>query len=373
MPTNREYERPPSGRDSSEQQLGRRDALKLLAAVAVPPTAVQALLAQQAAVPGTSLNQNPAPLKLVRTIPLPSIQGDFDHFAVDLQGDRLFLAEEDHQTVEVFDLRIFKSIHTIPGFKRPHWLLYLPESNELWVTDDDGTCKAFKTDSYQLVKTVKLGLGTDCISYDPVTKYLYVAYGGRAAKAHAAWIAIIDTKTAEHLADIRINAARLEGMVIDDATKRLFVNITSKDEIGVIDLEKRSLVATWPLDLEGDANVPMRLDAADRRLFVATRTPARLIVVDTESGKVICHLGTGMDADDIFYDAANKRIYVSCGEGFAEVFQQRDPDHYASLARIPTGARARNSFFVPELSLYFVPVPQSGSQDAAIQVYRPQS
>ena len=318
--------------------------------------------------------QESAPLRLVHTIPLPGIQGDFDHFAVDLQGRRLFLAEEDHHTVEVFDLRTYKATHSIPGFARAHWLLYLPASNELYVTDGPaGAVKIFKADSYRLLKTIKLGPGADCIAYDPVTRYLYVAYGGRAAHSNSSLIAIIDTTTGEHLRDIQIAAVRIEGMAIDGATKRLFVNIASKDEIGVIDLTRCKLLKIWSLALEGDANVPMTLDEADHRLFVATRTPAQFIVVDTRSGKIVSNLSTGMDADNIFCDARHKRIYVSCGEGFIEVYEQQDGDHYRSIQEIPTGSRARNSFFVPELNLYFVPVPQNGDREARMLIYRAQS
>lgn|SRR5487761_92884 len=316
--------------------------------------------------------QQAAPLKLVQTIRTPGIEGHFDHFAVDLQGHRLFVAEEEHKSVQVFDLRTFKSIYSIPGFTKPHWLLYRPVSHELFVTDGDGTVKIFNADSYQLVKTVKLGLGTDCIAYDRAAKRLYVVYGGRAAGSHFSSIGIIDTTTGQHLGDIRVAAARLEGMEIDERTKRLFVNITSKEEVGVIDLKTRNLVATWPLDLAGDANVPMRLDGAGYRLFVATRTPAKFIVIDTDSGKVVCVFGTKMDADDISYDALNRRIYVSCGEGFVDVFRQRNPEHYAFLARILTRPGARNSLFVPQLRQYFVAVPQYEDQGAAIYVFRPQ-
>ncbi|MGH9325903.1 MAG: YncE family protein [Terriglobia bacterium] len=316
--------------------------------------------------------QQVTPLKLVQTIQVPGVEGHFDHFAVDLQGHRLFVAEEEHKTVQVFDVRTFKSIASIRGFTEPHWLLYQPESHELFVTDGDGTVKIFNASSYQRVKTVKLGLGTDCIAYDRTTKRLYVVYGGRDAASHSASIGIIDTTTGQHIGDIRIPAARIEGMDVDERTNRLFVNITSREEVGVIDLKTNRVVATWPLDLVGDANVPMRLDGADHRLFVATRTPAMFIAINTDTGKVISAFHINMDADDIFYDALNRRVYVSCGEGFVDVFQQRDPAHYAFLATIRTRPGARNSLFVPQLREYFVALPQYEGQGAAIWVFRPQ-
>src|SRR5258706_12269786 len=76
------------------------------------------------------------PLKLVATTPLPGFSGDFDHFALDLKGKRLFLTAEDHKTVEVFDLE-GKHLQRITGFGQPHAAPFLPDSNKLIVTDAD--------------------------------------------------------------------------------------------------------------------------------------------------------------------------------------------------------------------------------------------
>src|SRR5947209_20389011 len=75
------------------------------------------------------------PLKLVNSVDLPKYSGDFDHFAADITGNRLFLAAEDHGTLEVFDLSTSKWLKTIKGFEVPHSILYLPGSQEIFVTD----------------------------------------------------------------------------------------------------------------------------------------------------------------------------------------------------------------------------------------------
>jgi hypothetical protein len=74
----------------------------------------------------------------------------------------------------------------------------------------------------------------------------------------------------------------------------------------------------------------------------------------------------------MFFDTRRKRLYVTGGEGFIDVFQQRDADHYESLARIPTRPIARTSLFVPELDRYYVAVPRKDNQTAEIRVYEPQ-
>jgi hypothetical protein len=113
----------------------------------------------------------------------------------------------------------------------------------------------------------------------------------------------------------------------------------------------------------------MAFDETHHRLFVGFRKPARLIVFDTESGKVVANLESPGDADDIFYDSARQRIYISGGDGFVAIIQQQDADHYKTLAKIPTASGARTSLFVPELSRLYLAVPHRGAQRAEIRVY----
>src|SRR6266478_7517176 len=79
--------------------------------------------------------QDNPPLKLIATTPLPDLVGDLEFFAADVKGNRLFLCAEDGKTVEVFDLRTGKRIHSIKGFVAPHDVLILPDSNKFIVTD----------------------------------------------------------------------------------------------------------------------------------------------------------------------------------------------------------------------------------------------
>src|SRR5262249_6401110 len=101
----------------------------------------------------------------------------------------------------------------------------------------------------------------------------------------------------------------------------------------------------------------------------ATRNPARLVVLDTTSGKQVAVMNCSADADDTFYDQQNKRIYIAAGEGLIDVFQQQDGDHYQSLRKITTEPGARTGLFVPELHRFFLAVPHRGNQQAAVWVY----
>src|SRR3979411_2270284 len=109
--------------------------------------------------PPLSYAQKEAPLRLVQTIPLPDLkEGDFDHFAVDVAGNRMFLTAEANNAVVVMDLKANKLIHTIPDLDEPHSMLFLPAAKQLWVVAG-GAAKIFDTDSYALTETVKLTEG----------------------------------------------------------------------------------------------------------------------------------------------------------------------------------------------------------------------
>jgi NMD protein affecting ribosome stability and mRNA decay len=102
-------------------------------------------------------------LKLVQSTPLPELKdGDFDHFTVDLAGNRLFSTAEENEKVLVFDLKTNKLIHTIDGLKAPHSMLYRADLKKLFVVDGDlGELKIYDSESYKPAGSVKLREGAD--------------------------------------------------------------------------------------------------------------------------------------------------------------------------------------------------------------------
>jgi hypothetical protein len=92
--------------------------------------------------------------------------------------------------------------------------------------------------------------------------------------------------------------------------------------------------------------------------------------LDTETGKTITALDIVGDTDDLFYDAANRRIYVSGGEGRITIIHQENADVYSVLGEVATAPGARTSFLVPETGMLYVAVPHRGQQKAELRVFR---
>jgi DNA-binding beta-propeller fold protein YncE len=304
---------------------------------------------------------------------MPGFTGDFDHFGLDLKGGRLFLAAEDQKTVEVFDVHTGLRIHSIEGFGHPLTMAYLPETDRLVVTNGDTDDVALvDCKEYKIINTLKLGKGVDHSALDPITRYFYVESGTAPdGKSHS--ISIIDTKSFKIVGEIPgLSGDSNEGMIVDRAGKQLFVNLTGSDEVGVIDLTTRQMIARWPLP---DAHVAhaIALDEPNHRLFTATRKPPKFIVFNIDTGKVVTSLPCVGVNSDMSFDVARKRIYVT-GSDTASVFEQRDADHYEHIAEVPTAYRAKSSIFVPELKRLYVADSGKGKSDAklALQIFEVQ-
>jgi DNA-binding beta-propeller fold protein YncE len=321
----------------------------------------------------TAKAQEGAPLKLAHTIPLPGLKdGDFDHFAPDVDGHRLFLTGEENDKVLVFDTSTNQLIHTIEESKAPHAILYRGDLKKLFVVEGDASAvKVYDGDSYKPVSEIKVSIDADSIAYDPATQYLYVVNGGREAHTPYSLISVIDTNSSKKLRDIKINSNHVEAIVLEKSGPRMFMNITGNNAVGVMDRNKSALTATWPLPPGDKLNVAMALDEADHRLFVVTRNPGKLIVLDSDTGKVVTSVAAVGMVDDMVYDAKQKRIYVA-GDQFVDVFTQKDADHYDRLGRIPGSFRAKTGILVPELNRYYLAVPHHENQEAEVRVYEVQ-
>jgi len=304
---------------------------------------------------------DPPPLRLVQTIPLPGVQGRIDHLAVDVAGLRLFVAALGNNTVEVIDLKKGERIRSLPGFKEPQGVAYLPDTNTLAVANGgDGTVTLLDGTSREAKKTIVFGADADNLRYDPTRRRLYVGYGNGALGAY-------DLAKDGRLGDVTLDA-HPESFQLDVAAGRIFVNVASRQKVAVVGVDGNAVTATWPVSA-GSANYPMALDTVRHRLFVATRRPPHVAVFDTDTGRTVATLQADGDADDLFYDAARRRLYGCFGSGSVMVYAQDDPDHYRVTEKLPTASGARTGLFSAELRRLFVAVPRRANPTAEIRVF----
>jgi len=301
-------------------------------------------------------------LKLIATISLPNVSGRIDHLAFDPEHQLVFVAALGNNTVEVVDLMSKKVIHTIKNLDEPQGVLFIAENNSLIVANGgNGECDVFDAVSFQKLKTFKLSGDADNVRYDSTSKRIYVGYGNGG-------IAIIDAANFKQIADIRLSG-HPESFQLDKAAKRIYVNVPDEKQIEVIDLDKNTVIDSWKMT-EASSNFPMSLDEANHRLFIGCRHPAKLVVIDTRSGKPVTSIAIDSDVDDVFYDKTCEQIYLSCGGGSIDIIKQTDANTYSGNGNVSSYSGARTSLFIAERNLLIVASPSGLKRNTSLLVYK---
>ncbi len=284
-----------------------------------------------------------------------------DHLFVDSKSSRLFLANESNNTLDIVDLKKNQLLTQVAEQKAIHGVVYMPDSNRIFVGNGDGVCNVLDGTTYKSVKSLPVK-GADSVRFDPQTNHVFVASRNS--------LAVIDAKKLDLLTSIELPGSPY-GFQVGKKHSRIYANTSTPNQVAVVDTDKNEVVARWPLEGESKGIGPLALDEANGRIFVGLRAKPRLAVLDLETGKEIATAPRPETADDMFIDTEAKRIYVSCNSGFIAVLRQVDADHYESMANIPTVKGAKTSFYDPALKRLYVAVPrQEGKDGPEIWVYQ---
>src|SRR4051812_46980866 len=301
------------------------------------------------------------PLTLVGAIDLPRVEGRIDHLAVDIAAQRLYVAALGNNTVEVLDVKGNAHLKSLPRFREPQGIAVVPDAKAVAIANGQGEGVQFIDGmDFHPTRAVRLGDDSDNVRYDAAAHRVFVGFGGGA-------LASISPADGKVLGEAKL-AGHPESFQLERSGSRAFVNVPDANQIAVVDRVAMKVAATWPV-ASAKANFPMALDEANHRMFIGCRRPAKALVYDTTTGKETASFDIVGDTDDLFFDAARKRLYVSGGEGFVDVFQEQDAGRFARVAHIPTAAGARTSLFVAEQSRLYLAVPHRGSQKSEIRIY----
>ncbi len=309
-------------------------------------------------VAGMALAQ-PAPLRLERSIVLQNVQGRIDHLAVDEAGRRLFVAALGNNTVEVIDLAAGQRVKSLPDLKEAQGVAYVPACNRLYVASGgDGAVHIFDAAGWRQWKSIDVGGDADNVRYDASARRVWVGHDGGLTALDEEGGIVAKLKLPSHP----------ESFQLAHGSTSLFVNLPKSRRVTRIDRAIPAITNEWPAH-EALANFALALDEEAKRIFTVYRLPARLVAMEASSGKVVAKLPTVGDCDDIFHDAARKRLYVIGGDGAIAVVRQNGPDQYEEAARIPTSKGARTGLFVPGMNRLFLAARAEGGRPAEIRVY----
>jgi len=315
----------------------------------------------------SGFSQSNDDLKRVKDIPLPGVAGRFDHFAFDSQRNIVFAAATGNHSVEVIDTVSGTVKQSISGLGKPHGLAWVPETGRLFVADGTlASLNVYEGSPLKLIRSIPLSDDADDMVYDSKMKLLFVGHGGSDGKSPGR-VAIIDAVKLQLLANLPASS-HPEALELDPVTDRVFANIADSAEVLVIDAKQQRPIATWKLT-RAQHNVPAAYDANTGILLLGCRTPAKLLVLDGQTGRELEDLDSTTGADDLFYDTDNNKAYLITGSGHVDVYRMDANKSLQKERNIETENGAKTGLLVPSTHTLYVGIPSTTSGPASIRVF----
>jgi DNA-binding beta-propeller fold protein YncE len=306
-------------------------------------------------------------VKLIKTVELPGYSGDFDHFAADYDRNRLLLAAEDHGTLEVFDLKTSDHLKTITGFGNPHSILVRKGAPSIFITDStDKNATIRDATTFAIQKKVALTPGSDTAKYDASANLLYVVTGGKDVDMKTCNLEAINPDTGAKVGSVTFQDNHVEAMAFADGDPRIFINLAQTNKIAVVDRKSMKVIATWPVPA-AQQNAMVAFDSAQHRLYVVTRAPGMVVVMNSDTGAVVGTQPAPLRADEVQYDSASHRLYVPGGEGYMGIYDTSDPNHLKLIEKVNTAPGAKTGLLIPAMHRLFI-VASPGETKAMAKV-----
>ena len=286
------------------------------------------------------------PYKPVGEIPIGG-EGGWDILTIDSAARRLY---QSHATkVVVVDIDQNKVVGEIADTPGVHSFFPVPELQRGFSSNGKEN-KAAVVDLKTLSISTKLDTGAspDAMAYNSARSELYVFnHTGNS-------VTVIDVKEPKVITTIALDGSP-EFAVADERAGRIYCNIEDKSEVAVIDGMKHRVIGYWPVR-PGEEPTGIALDAEHHRLFSACQK--LLVMLDTESGKVVATLSTGAGADGCAFDDSSGLIFVPCGEGITTIAHADAPDRLSLVDNLKTERGARTIALDPKTHRIYLPTAQ---------------
>ncbi len=275
-------------------------------------------------------------------------EGGWDILTIDPTVNRLYLS---HATkVVVVDLGKNSVIGEITGTPGVHAFVAVP-ALQRGFSSNGKEAKASVVDlkTLKTISQIDTGANPDAMVYEPNRRELYVFnHTGNSCT-------VIDPKSASVITTIQLGGSP-EFAAVDKAAGRIYCNIEDKSEVAVIDTSTHEVIARWPL-APGEEPSGIALDTTHHRLFSGCHNKM-MVMLDTESGKVVGSVPIGAGVDGCAFDDATQLAFASCGDGTTTIAREQAPNKLAMVQILKTERGARTMALDPETHRIYLPTAQ---------------
>jgi hypothetical protein len=266
-------------------------------------------------------------------------EGGWDYVTVDAKSHRLYVPRSTHTMV--IDADSGKTMADIPGQKHNHGVALVPEAGRGFISDGSGAIVIFDLKTNAVLGTLTAQPDADGIIFDKASGLVLVVSGDNGVLMTLK--PDVDPKTGSIDAPIELGG-KPEFLASDGAGK-VYINLEDKNQVAVVDLKARKVLAHWPV-APGGSPVGLSIDTEKRRLFIGCRSPQKLIVMSTDDGKVIADLPIGAGVDATRFDG--QQAYASCRDGKLVVAGESASGKFEVQQTVTTPVGARTMDIDPE-------------------------
>jgi DNA-binding beta-propeller fold protein YncE len=296
-------------------------------------------------------------LHVIDTIAGPD--GGWDYASFDPARGRVYVAHG--ASVMMIQAANGKVTRSFAAGNRLHAVVPVPGSNLIVTTNSgDLTAKIINADTGALITSIPTPKDPDSAIFDPHTGDVVVIGGDGGT------VTLIDAKAAKAVGEIDVGGD-LE-FAVPDGKGRLFVNAADKNEIVVVDLDAKTVVARYPM--VGCLRPTGLAYVEGHRLVSACQSVAKIL--DADTGRDIATLPIGVGPDAVIYDASHQVAYIPSGRaGTLAVIALAGPGNNSIVDTVATKVGARTGTLDPKTGKLYLPsadyLPATAGQRPAMK------
>jgi DNA-binding beta-propeller fold protein YncE len=269
--------------------------------------------------------------------------GGFDYVTFDASSNRVYAS---HGTeVDVLDANSGKLLGKVEDTPGVHGIAIVPALHRGFTTNGaESMVSVFDTNTFKTIKKIPVDKDPDFVFYDPHSKRVLVCHGDAAA------VTAIDPDKETVIGKVALGGGAEASVVNGKGTG--FVNLEEEAEVVAYDPAALTVKQKYPIT---GCKTPtgLAMDAANSRLFIGCRSKV-MAVMNADTGKVITTLPIGTRVDAVAFDADNKLIFCSNGDGTISVIRQKSADEYESVGDIQTQESAKTMALDPKTKRLFL-------------------
>jgi hypothetical protein len=280
-------------------------------------------------------------------------QGGWDYLTIDPQTHRLYVPRSTHTLV--IDTASGKTIADIPGQKNAHGVALAPAAGRGFISDGggDGAIVIFDLKTNAVLGTITAKPDTDGIIFDSNSGYVLVVTG--TGKGLMLFKPDIDPKNGKIDEPIALDGE--PEFLAADPGGRAYVNLMTTNEVAVVDIKSRKVLANWPV-APGGQPVGMAIDPKAGHLFIGCRGPQKLIIMSTKDGKVLADLPIGQSVDAVKFESGQAFASTASDGGTLSVASETSPGTIAIVQSVKTGEGARTMAVDPGTHRFYLPTAE---------------